>query len=140
MLQRLVYSRFQLYQVNPPDLDAAPLQPYPFCEPSEFRIVTVIDEPAAQIVYEDWFKGHDVQWTTWTDAIHFVLQGEAEITYWEPPDLSERRTVTATAPCVYLVPRGTRIQWRVLSDEPFRKLVADVPNPGFGAIAPPVGG
>ncbi|MDQ3696303.1 MAG: cupin domain-containing protein [Chloroflexota bacterium] len=91
-------------------------------------------------ITDDWFKGHDVQWITWTDAIHFVLQGEAEITYWEPPVLSERRTVTATAPRVYLVPRGTRSQWRLLSDEPFRKLVADVPNRGFGAIAPPVGG
>jgi hypothetical protein len=136
MLQRLVYSKFQLYQVDPKDLDDAPIEPYPFCEPSTFRIVTVIDEPATQVVYEDWFKGQDVQWTTWTDAIHFVLQGKAEITLWQPPDLQEKIVAIAEAPCVYLIPRGARVQWRVLSDEPFRKLVADVPNPGFGEIAP----
>jgi hypothetical protein len=125
-----------LYQVDTNDIESSPLLPYPFCEPSTYRIVTVINEPAAQVVYEDWFKGQDVQWSAWTDAVHFVTQGKAEITLWQPPDLCEKIVAIAEAPCVYLIPRGARVQWRVLSDEPFRKLVADVPNPGFGAIAP----
>ncbi len=132
MLRRLEYSKFQLYKINPDDIENAPLQPYPFCEPSEFRIITVIDEPAAQIVYEDWYKDNDTQWSAWTDEIHFVLQGKAEITLWEPPDLTNKITAIAEAPCVYLVPIGARIEWHILSDEPFRKIVADIPNPGFG--------
>ncbi len=135
MLQRLVYSRFKVYRVNPKDIDSAPIQPYPFCEPSTYRIVTVINEPATQIVYEDWFKGQDVMWWAWTDAIHFVLQGKAEVTVWQPPDLREKLVEIVEPPCVYLIPRGARVQWRVLSDVPFRKLVADIPNPGFEAIA-----
>jgi hypothetical protein len=132
LLQRLEYSKFQLYNINPEDIENAPLQPYPFCEPAEFRIITVIDEPAAQIVYEDWYKGNDPQWSAWTDEIHFVLQGKAEITLWEPPDLTNKITVIAEAPCVYLIPIGARIKWHILSDEPFRHIVADIPNPGFG--------
>ena len=132
MLRRLEYSKFQLYNINPEDIENAPLQPYPFCEPSKFRIMTVIDEPAAQIVYEDWYKDNDTQWSAWTDEIHFVLQGKAEITIWEPPDLANKITAIAEAPCVYLIPIGARIQWHILSDEPFRHIVADIPNPGFG--------
>jgi hypothetical protein len=135
MLQRLVYSKFRVYRVNPADIDKAPIQPYPFCEPSTYRICTVIDEPATQIVYEDWFKGQDVMWWAWTDAIHFVLQGKAEVTVWQPPDLTEKFVEVVEPPCVYLIPRGARVQWKVLSDEPFRKLVADIPNPGFKEIA-----
>ena len=135
MLQRLVYSKFRVYRINPKDIDAAPIQPYPFCEPSTYRICTVIDEPATQIVYEDWFKGQDVMWWAWTDAIHFVLQGKAEVTVWQPPDLIEKFVEVVEPLCVYLIPRGARVKWRVLSDEPFRKLVADIPNPGFKEIA-----
>ena len=53
MLQPLVYSKFQL--VNPDDaaLEAAPLEPYPFIPSSKFRIVTLMSEPAVQVVYED---------------------------------------------------------------------------------------
>jgi len=132
MLRRLEYSKFAIYNINPEDIENAPMQPYPFCEPSEFKIITVIDEPAAQIVYEDWYKGNDTQWSAWTDEIHFVMSGKAEITLWEPPDLENKITVIAEAPCVYLVPIGARIKWHILSDEPFRHIVADIPNPGFG--------
>jgi hypothetical protein len=134
MLQPLVYSKFAIYHLNPEDMEKAKIQPYPFCEPSTYRIVNIINEPATQIVYEDWFKGQDVEWHYWVDAIHFVTEGKAEITVFQPPDLVEKTVVIAEAPCVYLTPRGARVRWKVLSDEPFRKIVCDIPNPGYEAI------
>jgi hypothetical protein len=136
MLQPLVYSKFNLYKLNPEDVEKAKIQPYPFCEPSTFRIVTVINEPATQIVYEDWFKGQDVSWSYYVDAIHFVTEGAAEITVWSPPDYTEKIVVVAEAPCVYFTPRGARVHWRILSEVPFRKIVCDIPNPGYTSIAP----
>lgn len=54
-----------------------------------------MDEPAMQAVYEDWFKDNDVERTYWLDAVHFVVSGRAEITYWGPPNWEEEKTVTA---------------------------------------------
>jgi hypothetical protein len=137
MLRSLVYSKFQMYKLNPDDVEKAPVNPYPFCD-STFRIVTVINQPAAQVVYEDWFKDQVYQWHAWTDEIHFILQGKAEMTLWQPPDLEEKTVVIVEAPCVYLIPFAARVQWRVLSDETFRKISVDFPNPGFESIAPSV--
>lgn len=136
MLHPAPYSRFDLYRLRPEDVASAPREPFPFCDGSTFRITTVIDQPATQIVYEDWFKGEDVEWTAFCDAIHFVTEGAAEITVWDPPAWEAPRVEVAEAPCVYLIPRGARVRWRVLSEEPFRKIVADVPNPGFTFPAP----
>ena len=135
MLQPLIYSKFRVYRVNPKDVENQKLEPYPFCDPSKFKITTVINEPATQVVYEDWFKGNDIEWWAWTDAIHFVLEGKAEITLWQPPDMQQKIIQVIEAPAIYLIPRGARFKCHVLSDVPFRRLVCDVPNPGFGAIA-----
>ena len=138
MLRPLSYSKFQLYRIEPSDVENAPLNPYPFSQDATFRIVSVINQPATQVVFEDWFKGQVYQWHAWTDGVHVVLQGKAEITLWHPPDLEQTTVAIVEAPCVYLLPFATRAQWRVLSDEPFRKLAIDFPNPGFGSIAQPV--
>ena len=132
MLQKMEYSKFQLYKIKDSDIEKETLKPYPFCEPSKFKIFTVINEPAAQVVFEDWFKGNDTQWSAWTDEIHIAFQGSAEITIWEPPDLENKITAIAEAPCIYLIPIGSRIKWKILSDEPFRHIAIDIPNPGFG--------
>ena len=76
------------------------------------------------------------QWTVWQDQIDVVLEGRAEITYWQPPDQAEAVTVVAQAPCVYLLPRGTRVVWKVLGDAPYRHFSIDFPNPGFSVPLP----
>ena len=131
MLQPLVYSKFQL--VNPDDaaLEAAPLEPYPFIPSSKFRIVTLMSEPAVQVVYEDWFKDNDVEWVYWLDTFHIVISGSAEITYWDPPDWNDEQTVVASPGSMYLAPRGSRVKWHITSEEPFRHVVLDIPNGGY---------
>jgi hypothetical protein len=131
MLQPLVYSKFRLVTPDDTALEAAPLEPYPFTESSQFRIVTLMNEPAVQVVYEDWFKDNDVEWVYWLDAFHIVISGSAEITYWDPPNWEEPHTVVADPGSMYLTPRGSRVKWRVLSEEPFRHVVLDIPNGGY---------
>lgn len=131
MSQPLVYSKFAFVQPDDAVLEAAPLEPFPLKQSSNFRIVTLINEPAVQVVHEDWFKGNDVEWVYWVDSVHFVVSGEAEITWRDPPDWKESRTVIARAGAVYLTPRGCHVKWRILSDEPFRHIVVDIPNAGF---------
>jgi hypothetical protein len=131
MSQPLVYSKFRLIEPDGAALDAAPMEPFPLRPSSSFRIVTMINEPAMQVVYEDWFKGNDIEWVYWVDAFHIVISGEAEISYRDPPAWSETKTVVARAGAMYLTPRGAHVKWRVLSDEPFRHVVLDIPNAGF---------
>ncbi len=131
MLQRMVYSKFRLVTPDEDALDKAPMVPFPFVSTSQFRIVTLMDEPATQVVYEDWFKGNDIEWVYWVDAFHFVVSGEAEITFWNAPDWKETGTVTARAGDIYLTPRGSRCRWHITSDAPFRHIVLDIPNAGY---------
>ncbi len=131
MSQPLVYSKFTLVTPNDQELDAAPMVPFPFIPSSMFRIVTLINEPALQAVYEDWFKDNPVEWVYWLDTVHFVIQGQAEITYWDGPNWEEAKTVVAGPGSFYLAPRGCRAQWKVLSEEPFRRVVLDIPSGGY---------
>lgn len=131
MLQTMVYSKFRHVTPDGAKLDAAPMVPYPFVNTSQFRIITLMDEPCTQVVYEDWFKGNDVEWVYWLDAFHIVVSGEAEITYWNGPDWKESGTVVARAGDIYLTPRGSRVKWHITSDAPFRHIVLDIPNGGY---------
>jgi ethanolamine utilization protein EutQ (cupin superfamily) len=136
-MEAIKYSRFRLWPIDTTDLDAAPFEAFPFVDGAQSRMVGIgINEPACLVVLEDFVPGPDLLWTVWQDQIDVVLQGRAEITYWEPPDQSEPTTVLAEAPCIYLIPRGTRIVWRVLGDDPFRHISIDFPNPGFTVHSP----
>lgn len=134
MLQRMVYSKFQLADPTAAavEIEQAPMEPFPLRPESKYRIVTLLNEPATQVVLEDWFKDNDIEWVYFVDAFHIVVSGRAEITYWNPPDWPEPRTVTAEPGMIYLTPRGSHVKWRILSDEPFRHIVLDIPNPGYG--------
>jgi mannose-6-phosphate isomerase-like protein (cupin superfamily) len=126
------WSRFALYNVEDSDLDTAADKVFPFIEGSRYRAVnTGINEPACQINFEDFYPGPDIVWTLSHDEIHYVTKGRAEITYHLPPLMKETGTVIAETGSVYLIPRGCRIVWRVLGDEPFRHLCICPPNPGY---------
>jgi hypothetical protein len=130
----ITYSKFRMYKIENSDLDSITPGPFPFCEGAVSRMVGVgIDEPACQVVLEDYFPGPPYVWTVWQDQIDVVLSGKAKITYYEPPDQNIQRTVIAEAGCLYLIPRGTKIIWNILGEEPFRHLSIDFPNPGFSS-------
>ena len=133
MLQRIVYSRFAHSGSQLDELDKAPLEPYPTRPESQFRWKILFSEHACQAVVEDWFKGNDIEWTYFVDAIFYVFSGEAELTLWQPPNWTEKHVVVCKPGDVFLCPRGARAQFRTLSDEPFRHLVFDIPNPGYDA-------
>lgn len=131
-MDRIVWSRFGIYQPQDSDLDDAADLEFPFHPGSRFRAVnTGIDEPACQINYEDFVRGTDIAWTLAHDEVQVVVSGRAEIEYHLPPLMLETGKVVAEPGAVYLLPRGCRVVWRVLSDEPFRHLCITYPNPGY---------
>lgn len=131
-MDRIVYSKFGIYHPKDSDLDEAPDYQFPFIEGSRFRAVnTGIDEPACQVNFEDFYKGPDIVWSLFHDEVQVVLKGRAEIEYWLPPLMVEHGRVIAEPGSVYLLPRGCRVIWRVLSDEPFRHLCITYPNPSY---------
>lgn len=132
MDERLTYSRFRVYHADPADLDAAPHETWPFNPTARYRFHEIADEPACQILYEDYLPGgDDPVWTVWTNDLHVVLSGRAEVTCWQPPLFRDAiRAVVGQGP-IYLMPRGSRVRWRVLGDEPFRHFAVDFPNPGY---------
>jgi hypothetical protein len=126
------YSKFRIYNPVDSDLDSAPTFEFPFIAGSVFRAInTGIDEPAVQINYEDFMPGPDIIWSMFYDEVHYVVSGRAHITYHLPPLMQETGTAIAEPGSIYLLPRGSRILWRVLGDAPFRHLCICVPNPGF---------
>ena len=131
-LDAIKWSGFGLYNVDDSDLDTAPDKTFPFIDGSRYRAVnTGISEPAAQINFEDFYPGPDIVWTLSHDEVHYVTKGRAEMTYHLPPLMKETGTVIAETGSVYLLPRGCRVVWRVLGEEPFRHLCICVPNPGY---------
>lgn len=131
-MEALTYSKFRMYRVDDGDLDGSDIYPFPFVAGSQFRAVNAgIDEPAVQVNFEDFLPGPDIPWTLFHDEIQYVTSGRAQITYWLPPLMQETGEVVAEPGCIYLLPRGCRVVWRVLGDEPFRHLCICVPNPGY---------
>ena len=131
-MHQVEYSRLCYYKIEPDDLDSVEPQPMELLGDGPWRAVGIgIDEPPCQLVYEDFFPDHEYRWTTWIDQVDFVMEGKAEITYYQPPSLEEKVTIIVKAPCVYLIPRGTPIVWRVLGNSVFRHISVDIPNPLF---------
>ena len=81
--------------------------------------------------YEDFVKGTDITWTLAHDEVQYVVSGRAEIEYHLPPLMLETGKVEAGPGSVYLLPRGCRVVWRVLSDAPCRHLCITYPNAGY---------
>ena len=126
------YSKFRMYKVDGGDLDGVGTFPFPFVDGSQFRAVNVgIDEPAVQVNFEDFLPGPEIPWTLYHDELQYVTSGRAEIQWWLPPLMQETGKVIAEPGCLYLLPRGCRVIWRVLGDEPFRHLCICFPNPGY---------
>jgi mannose-6-phosphate isomerase-like protein (cupin superfamily) len=131
MLQRLVYSKFTVANVDLDGLDKAELEPFPTVPSSKFRWKILFSQEAVQAVVEDWFKDNPVEWTYWIDSIFYVLSGRCEVSAWQPPNWTEQVVQEVGPGDIFLMPRGCRASFRVGSDEPFRHIVLDIPNAGY---------
>jgi hypothetical protein len=127
----MIYSRVRVAKPEAQVLEAAPLEPYPFAPQSKFRIVTLFEEPACLVAHEEWYQDNDTEWVFFNETLMIVESGRAIMTYWNPPDWTDRGEITLEPGMVFLCPRGARIWWKIISEEPFRRLVVDIPNPGF---------
>lgn len=127
----IAYSSFTVLDLDAARLEAAELERYPTRPESFVRSINALDEPCAQAWFEDWLKDNDIEWTCWTNELHVILAGTAEITYWNPPTWTDTGTVSVGPGAIYLVPLGCRFEVRVTSDEPLRHITVDFPNPGF---------
>ena len=59
-----------------------------------------------------------------------MLKGKAEITYSLPPVHRKWHKTSAEEGCVYLIPRGARVKFKVVGNEPYRHLFVVMPG-GF---------
>ena len=126
------YSKFRIYHANHSDVDESPDLPFPFNPGSRFKAVnTGIDEPCAQVNWEVFYPGMSISYSLYHDELQYVTSGRCEIEYFLPPMFAETGKVVAEPGSIYLMPRGARVIWTVLGDEPFRHLCICVPNPGY---------
>jgi mannose-6-phosphate isomerase-like protein (cupin superfamily) len=132
-VQTVTYSKTAFSKIDWSKLDEAPLEPYPTKPGSKFRWAIIMDEPTCQVVLEDWFKDNDIEWTYWVDSLFFVVSGRAEMEIWQPPNWVTKTKRVVAEGDVFLCPRGARASWKILSDEPFRHIVVDIPNAGYSA-------
>lgn len=100
------YSKFCYCEIDNDDLDSVKSVGIDFLGGGLHRMVGVgIDERCCEVVFEDFFAGYEYKWTTWVDQVDYVVSGKAEITYYPPPSLEDKRTVLVERPCIYLIPR-----------------------------------
>ena len=131
-MDKISWGRFAHYRYDAGDLETEPDLEFPFVSGSRFRAANIgIDEPAVQVNLEDFYKGQEIPWTLAHDEVHTVVSGECEIEYHLPPLMIETGKVIVKAGDCYYMPRGCRVVWRVLSDEPFRHYCICFPNPSY---------
>lgn len=131
-LSRIDYSRFRVHKIDPRDMTEAKAIPLPFNPGVDIKLYgTEIDEPAAQVIIEDFLPGSEINWVFPHDELQYCLSGKAEIEFWMPPLYQEKETAVLEAGSVYLLPQGGRMRIRVIGDEPFRHICICVPNPGY---------
>jgi mannose-6-phosphate isomerase-like protein (cupin superfamily) len=131
-MDKIAWGKFQHYHYDEGDLAEEPDLQFPFVAGSRFRAANIgVDSPAVQVNLEDFYKGQDIPWTLAHDEVHTVISGECEIEFHEPPLMLVSGKVTVKAGDCYYMPRGCRVVWRVLSDEPFRHYCICFPNPSY---------
>lgn len=131
-MDKIAWGKFAHYHYDETDLDHEPDLQFPFVPGSRFRAACIgIDEPSLQVNIEDFYKGVDIPWTLAHDEAHYVVQGECEMEVHMPPLMLESKKLIVRAGSTYFLPRGCRVVWRVLSEQPFRHLCFCFPNPSY---------
>ena len=124
-------SKFQVYQYEASDMSGADLFDLPFNPGTKIRGYTAFDEPACQVIIEDFMPGTEFQWTFTHDEYQYAISGEIEIEVFEPPLYAESTKTTFKAGSVYLFPVGSRMHVKVIGDEPYRHICFCPPSPGY---------
>tara|TARA_Y100000590_G_scaffold226356_1_gene255738 strand:+ start:2592 stop:3014 length:423 start_codon:yes stop_codon:yes gene_type:complete len=131
-MDKINWSKFAIYHTDDKDLDCSENKIFPFIEESKYRAInTGINEPTVQINFEDFYKGPDIIWTLSHDEVHYLTKGKAEIICYLPPLMKEKKEAIAKTGSIYLLPRGCRVVWKIIGEEPFRHFCICFPNPGY---------
>ena len=72
---------------------------------------------------EHFAPGETVTWSFMGDEWHYILKGEAEVTYSLGATMhTEERKMTVKGGDLYLIPAGARLTWKVAPGEPLLHL------------------
>ena len=98
-----------------------------------------INEPSGFVCIEDFGAGETCRWAFFHDEFHYILEGEADLTYSMPPLHLEKKSAHVKAGQFYMIPAGAEIEWKVAPGSPYRKLCVGmpaykIPYPGFRKI------
>jgi uncharacterized cupin superfamily protein len=92
------------------------------------RIKWVLSDAAGIAGIEDFEPGSEHSSSFWYDEMHFVIDGEAEISFTLPPLNRKIMKTTARRGDSYLLLRGTKVTWKITSKEPYRHLCVIMPR------------
>lgn len=120
------YSEFKVFKVDPKAMQPTHIE----TRGVTFDIAVFNDEPGGTTGVEDFRPGDEVEWNFFHDEVQYILKGKAEITYSLPPVHRKWYKTSAEEGSVYLIPRGARVKFKVIGDDPYRHLFVVMPG-GF---------
>ncbi len=120
------YSEFKVFKVDPKAMQPTHIE----TRGVTLDIAVFNDEPGATTGVEDFRPGDEVEWNFYHDEVQYIIKGKAEITYSLPPVHRKWYKTSAEEGCVYLIPRGARVKFKVIGNDPYRHLFVVMPG-GF---------
>src|SRR5581483_3966189 len=120
------YSELKVYRIRPEDMQPTEVTTKGIT--LDIKIYT--DEPGATTGVEDFRPADEVDWSFYHDEVQYITKGRAEITYSLPPLHTRWHKTTAEVGCIYLIPRGARLKFKVIGNEPYRHVFVVMPG-GF---------
>ena len=104
---------------------------------AEYPAEKGIFHPEGMMAIEDFLPGETSFWTFFHPEFHYVLKGRCEITYLLPPWYDEEKTLIAEPGDAYLLPTGSNVTFKVISEEAFRHMCVVMPRQMlYGAVRP----
>ena len=120
------YSELKVFKVDPKDMKPTRID----TRGVTLDVAFYNDEPGASTGVEDFRPGDEVDWSFFHDEVQYITKGKAELTYSLPPLHRRWYKTTAEVGSIYLIPRGARVKFKVIGDEPYRHLFVIMPG-GF---------
>ncbi|MFC2032440.1 cupin domain-containing protein [Chloroflexota bacterium] len=79
--------------------------------------------------WEEYPPGETMFWFFPTDQVHYIIKGRAEMTYsLAGTSHTEQKTIMLEPGDAYVVPRGSRIAWKVAPGEGLRHIGIQMPG------------
>jgi mannose-6-phosphate isomerase-like protein (cupin superfamily) len=89
------------------------------------------------VTVEDFGAGEQVRWAFWHAEAHYILGGEARVTYTMPPWHDTEREQLIGEGSFYIIPAGAELTFHVSPEAPLRKLCVIMPlEPGYSEVRP----